>query len=122
MSERADPVYDDSGAPTREWSLAQIDAYLRGSLRVHDFWQPISAILTNLTGLSDDPVHKMVYLWREIGRDTMSVVKWGYPEDDLKTFLMRCRIAIEMTDERWSELVYRKGRPLEHNEEDWDVL
>ena len=111
----------DSTVPTLEWSIEHLENYVRGSLDIHQFWQPFPEVLEAYADRPADPYDRLPYYWRMVARAVGNIIRLGYLEDqDFRDYMRRWLDALRMDKARWDDIVRRKGRPLEDNVRDWD--
>lgn len=113
--ERIDPESTQS-------ARQHIRSYLDGGIDLEGFWKPIPDVTEYYQDFPNDPHNRLAYFWQEVAKDAMAIARLGHTdgEPDFRLLLERWLDALQRSDNEWQEIVKRKGRPLEHNEPDWD--
>jgi hypothetical protein len=114
-TERIDPESTES-------AMRHIRSYLDGGIDLEGFWQPIPQITDFYEDFPNEPSDRLGYFWQLVAVQAMAIARLGHMEGepDFKIYLARWLDALGRPDGEWQEIVKRKGRPLEHNEPDWD--
>jgi len=106
-----------------EWAIAHIRSYLEGRIDLEGFWHPIPQITDFYEYFPNEPSNRLGYFWQLlVAVQAMAIARLGHieGEPDFRIYLARWLDALERSDDEWQDIVKKKGRPLEHNEPDWD--
>jgi hypothetical protein len=107
--------------PTADWAREHTRRYLDGEIELQEFWDPLALLVSRNVDRWDDPHDRVLYFARRLVPFCVGALEWGYNEPDditmLRDFLAQWVDGLGRAEEEWSEIVRRKGRPLEY----WDV-
>ena len=99
----------------RRWTIEHTRRYLNHEIGLYEFWRPIPRIEERYGKRSATARDRVRYFFRQVYLMGFDALRWGESgsEENLRRYLKKMLVALELPYKDWMRSVKHWGRPLD---------